>query len=75
VLCPGRELLPGDVKGDGLDNLIRDVAMSTHHATGTAKMGQEDMSVVDANLRVYGIRNLRIADGSESPRLTPVHRA
>jgi choline dehydrogenase len=28
------------------------------------------MSVVDGNLRVYGIDNLRIADGSIMPRAT-----
>jgi len=62
-----RELLPGPLEGDALDNLIRDGAMSMHHPTCTAKMGQDDMSVVDAKLRVYGIKNLRIADGSIMP--------
>jgi choline dehydrogenase len=33
-------------------------------------MGRDSMSVVDANLRVYGIKNLRIADGSIMPRVT-----
>ena len=28
------------------------------------------MSVVDGNLKVYGIENLRIADGSIMPRVT-----
>jgi choline dehydrogenase len=28
------------------------------------------MSVVDNNLKVYGIENLRIADGSIMPRIT-----
>jgi choline dehydrogenase len=28
------------------------------------------MSVVDANLKVYGIEHLRIADGSIMPRVT-----
>jgi GMC oxidoreductase len=45
--------LPGDLEGEALDNLIRDGAMSMHHPTCTAKMGQDDLSVVDAQLRVY----------------------
>jgi len=33
-------------------------------------MGRDSMSVVDGKLRVYGIENLRIADGSIMPRVT-----
>jgi choline dehydrogenase len=33
-------------------------------------MGRDPMSVVDGNLKVYGIDNLRIADGSIMPRIT-----
>ncbi len=65
-----REILPGDLKGEALDDLIRDGAMSMHHPTCTAKMGQDELSVVDAQLRVYGVKNLRIADGSVMPRIT-----
>jgi choline dehydrogenase len=32
-------------------------------------MGRDSMSVVDATLKVYGIENLRIADGSIMPRV------
>jgi choline dehydrogenase len=33
-------------------------------------MGRDSMSVVDAKLQVYGVQNLRIADGSIMPRVT-----
>jgi choline dehydrogenase len=33
-------------------------------------MGRDPLSVVDAKLQVYGIRSLRIADGSIMPRVT-----
>ncbi len=65
-----REILPGDLEGEAMDNLIRDGAMSMHHPTCTAKMGQDDLSVVDAQLRVYGAKKLRIADGSIMPTIT-----
>jgi choline dehydrogenase len=65
-----REILPGPVEGEALYNLIRDGAMSMHHPTCTAKMGRDDLSVVDANLRVYAVKNLRIADGSIMPTVT-----
>jgi GMC oxidoreductase len=33
-------------------------------------MGRDPMSVVDGNLKVYGIENLRIAGGSIMPRIS-----
>jgi choline dehydrogenase len=33
-------------------------------------MGRDSMSVVDGQLKVYGIENLRVADGSIMPRVT-----
>jgi choline dehydrogenase len=65
-----REVMPGDLKGDDLTTYLRDAASTYWHQTGTAKMGQDPMSVVDANLKVYGVENLRIADGSIMPRIT-----
>jgi len=65
-----REILPGDHQGEPLDDLIRDGAMSMCHPTSTAKMGQDDLSVVDASLQVYQIHNLRIADASIMPTVT-----
>jgi len=65
-----REVMPGNLKGAELENFIRDAAVSYWHQTCTAKMGQDSMSVVDGNLKVYGIEKLRIADGSIMPRVT-----
>ncbi|HEX5082842.1 MAG TPA: GMC family oxidoreductase N-terminal domain-containing protein, partial [Blastocatellia bacterium] len=52
-----REILPGHRQGEALDELIRNGVMSMHHPTCTAKMGQDDLSVVDAKLQVYEIQN------------------
>jgi len=65
-----REVMPGNLKGTALEDFIRDAAATYHHQTCTAKMGRDSMSVVDSKLRVYGIENLRIADGSIMPRVT-----
>jgi choline dehydrogenase-like flavoprotein len=65
-----REVMPGNLKGAELENFIRDAAVTYWHQTCTAKMGRDSMSVVDANLKVYGIEKLRIADGSIMPRIT-----
>jgi choline dehydrogenase len=65
-----REVMPGNLKGTSLENFIRDAASTYWHQTCTAKMGRDSISVVDANLNVYGIENLRVADGSIMPRVT-----
>ena len=65
-----REVMPGNLKGAALENFIRDSVVTYHHQTCTAKMGRDPMSVVDGNLKVYGVDNLRIADGSIMPRVT-----
>jgi choline dehydrogenase len=65
-----REIMPGNLDRPGLENYIRDTAFSFWHQTSTAKMGRQAMCVVDGHLRVYGVDNLRIADGSIMPRVT-----
>jgi choline dehydrogenase len=65
-----REVTPGNLKGAALENFVRDSVITYWHQTCTAKMGHDSMSVVDGKLKVYGITNLRIADGSVMPRVT-----
>ena len=65
-----REVMPGKLRGAELENYIRDAAVTYWHVTCTAKMGRDALSVVDGNLKVYGVENLRIADGSIMPRVT-----
>src|SRR3979411_399392 len=65
-----REVMPGNLRGAALEDFIRDETSTYHHQTCTAKMGRDTMSVVDGQLKVYGIEHLRIADGSIMPRVT-----
>jgi choline dehydrogenase len=65
-----REVMPGNLKGPELESFVRDAATTYWHETCTAKMGRDEMSVVDGRLKVYGVDNLRIADGSIMPRIT-----
>jgi choline dehydrogenase len=62
--------MPGNLDRPELENYIRDTAFSFWHQTSTAKMGRHAMCVVDGDLKVYGVDNLRIADGSVMPRVT-----
>ena len=65
-----REVMPGNLKGAELEDFVREGAITYWHQTCSAKMGRDAMSVVDGDLKVYGIDNLRIADGSVMPRTT-----
>jgi len=65
-----REVMPGTLKGSELEDFVRDAAITYHHQTCTAKMGRDSMSVVDAQLKVYGVEKLRVADGSIMPQVT-----
>jgi choline dehydrogenase len=63
-------VLPASASKDGLEKFVRDAVVSFHHYCSTAKMGTDEMSVVDGSLKVYGIKKLRVADGSILPRVT-----
>lgn len=70
----GEEIQPGlKHQSDAqLLHSIRKFATTGHHPVGTCKMGTADdlMAVVDPTLKVNGIENLRIVDGSIMPRIT-----
>jgi choline dehydrogenase len=65
-----REVMPGGLTGAELEAYLRDAASTYWHHVGTAKMGNDTMSVVDGSLKVYGVDGLRIADASIMPRIT-----
>jgi choline dehydrogenase len=65
-----REALPGPGKSKSqLVEYIRSHASTIWHPVGTCKMGYDRMAVVDPQLRVHGIRSLRVADASIMPTI------
>ncbi|MBP6010640.1 MAG: choline dehydrogenase [Alphaproteobacteria bacterium] len=67
----GAELNPGAkaTSDADIDDFIRRTAITIYHPVGTAKMGTDRLAVVDAALRVRGVRNLRVVDASIMPTL------
>jgi choline dehydrogenase len=68
----GEEIAPGAhlQTDEELLDWVRKYAETTYHPVGTCKMGSDPMAVVDSELRVHGIKGLRIADASIMPTLT-----
>lgn len=65
-----QEVAPGRRDRKALADFIRNSAVTYWHQSCTARMGRDEMSVVDPQLKVHGIDNLRIADASIMPRIT-----
>jgi choline dehydrogenase len=65
------EFLPGPhARGPAaLERHIRDTATLLYHPCGTCRMGRDELSVVDPQLRVHGLRGLRVADASVMPTI------
>ncbi|MGE3250922.1 MAG: choline dehydrogenase [Hyphomonadaceae bacterium] len=67
----GAEMRPGvNVKSDAeIDAWVREYAETIYHPVGTCRMGADEKSVVDAQLKVRGIASLRVVDASIMPTL------
>jgi choline dehydrogenase len=67
----GKPFYPAaDVTSDeALRAYVRASVNTIFHPTGTCKMGTDPLAVVDPELRVHGLQNLRVADASIMPRI------
>jgi len=67
----GKELNAVFGSDAALDEHIRNTAITLHHPLGTCRMGREtdEMAVVDPQLRVRGVEQLRVVDASVMPDL------
>ena len=66
------EFLPGaeHQSPEALAEQAGNISTSIFHPVGTAKMGTGKDAVVDRELNVYGIQNLRVVDASIMPKIT-----
>ena len=55
---------------EALLQYVRDNGSTVYHAVGTCRMGEDEMSVVDSEMRVRGTTGLRVVDGSVMPSIT-----
>ena len=67
----GDEISPGShaENKEDLNQFIKNKGDTAYHPSCTCKMGNDNTSVVDQDLKVYGIENLRIVDASIMPNI------
>jgi choline dehydrogenase len=58
-----------DLDDKGLEAFVRAKAETVYHPVGTCRMGSDEASVVDPQLRVRGVEGLRVVDASVMPTL------
>lgn len=67
--CEKEMFIDGPISDEAMKAHIRNRADTIYHPVGTCKMGTDEMSVVDPQLKVHGIENLRVVDASIIPKL------
>ena len=67
----GKEIGPGADKqsDEQLNEYIKSNAETAYHPCGTLKMGIDKMAVVDENLKIHGLKNIRVVDASVMPEI------
>ncbi|MEP5761714.1 MAG: GMC oxidoreductase, partial [Litoreibacter sp.] len=67
-----KEVVPGahHASDDEILAAIRQNAGTVYHPVGTCRMGGDETSVVNPQLRVRGVKNLRVVDASVMPKIT-----
>jgi choline dehydrogenase-like flavoprotein len=66
------EMVPGETAGDdaSLWKFARNTGGTVFHCVGTCRMGSDEQSVIDPQLRVRGVERLRVIDASVMPQIT-----
>ena len=67
----GAEIFPGlsCQSDEQLLEFLKEKCNTIYHPVGTCKMGDDDMAVVDQDLKVHGLEHLRVIDASVMPTL------
>jgi choline dehydrogenase len=68
-----RPLNATNLDDETLERALNSLSHTLYHPVGTCRMGNDDASVVDPQLRVRGVEALRVADASVMPTIIRGH--
>jgi choline dehydrogenase len=68
-----RPLGATELTDETLERALNSLSHTLYHPVGTCRMGSDDASVVDPDLRVRGVEGLRVADASVMPTIIRGH--
>ena len=68
-----RPLGATDLDDETLERALNSLSHTLYHPVSTCRMGSDDASVVDPELRVRGVDGLRVADASVMPTIIRGH--
>jgi choline dehydrogenase len=68
-----RPLGATELDDETLEKALNSLSHTLYHPVGTCRMGSDDASVVDPDLRVRGVEGLRVADASVMPTIIRGH--
>ena len=61
---------PGYISEKEILSAVRNMGSTVFHPVGTCRMGIDANAVLDSELKVNGVRNLRVIDASAMPKIT-----
>lgn len=68
----GKEIGPSSsaLTDEEIDQFIEQTVATIYHPSGTCRMGVDNFAVVNPQLKVHGVENLRVIDASIMPTIT-----
>lgn len=73
LIAPDKGIYRQEAKEEIVNDAIENFSQTLYHPAGTCRMGKDDLSCLTPDLKVRGVKALRVADASAMPSLVRGH--